>query len=104
MPARHSAGVWTNVNATLWRSSTEEEFWVALIEKFELRPIEPHRVHGGVICGYASSRVGGHLILQLETYGSTERKIPGKVSQSIQLDEAAAAELKAIIDRTFPGH
>ena len=42
-------------------------------------------------------------MLQLETYGSDDRAIPGKVSQVIQLDEAGARELKRIIERAFPG-
>jgi hypothetical protein len=39
----------------------------------------------------------------LETYGSNSRAIPGKVSQSIELDEAGAAELMSIIGQAFPG-
>lgn len=76
---------------------------MALIERFEARPIEPRRVHERVICGYSATEVQGRRILQLETYGSTARVMPGKVSQSIQLDEAAARELKLIIERSFPG-
>jgi hypothetical protein len=75
---------------------------MALIRRFEPRPIEPRRVHDGVICGYSSTNVGGRRILQLETYGSRDRKMPGKVSQSLQLDEAGARELKQILERAFP--
>jgi len=76
---------------------------MALIEDFEARQIEPRRVHDGIVCGYAATAVNGRRILQLETYGSADRKIPGKVSQSIQLDEAAARKLKRIIELSFPG-
>ena len=61
------------------------------------------RVHGGVECGYTACESGGNRYLQLDTYGSDERAIPGKVSQSIQLDEAAARELKRLIQQNFPG-
>lgn len=76
---------------------------MALIEKLEHRPIEGSHVHGGVTCGYRWFDVGGRRILQLDTYGSEERAIPGKVSQSLQLDEGVARELKALIERAFPG-
>ena len=76
---------------------------MALIRKFEARPIEPKRIHDDVECGYVAATVNGRRILQLETYGSPDRKIPGKVSQSIQLDEASARELKRILERSFPG-
>ena len=75
---------------------------MALIARFEQRPIEPTRVHADVLCGYAFADVGSRRILQLETYGSSERQIPGKVSQSLQLDEERARELKRIIEHAFP--
>jgi hypothetical protein len=67
---------------------------VALITKFEERSLEPKRVHGEVTCGYRAVTINGTPILQLETYGSSSRVMPDKVSQSIQLDRSAAAELK----------
>lgn len=76
---------------------------MAFIARFEQRPIEPKRVHDDVLCGYAFADVGNRRILQLETYGSRERQIPGKVSQSLQLDEERAKALKQIIEHTFPG-
>ena len=76
---------------------------MALIESFEERRLEPTRVHPGVECGYRAVDIGKTRILQLETYGSKHRKNPGKGSQVLQLDEAAARELKRIIERSFPG-
>jgi hypothetical protein len=61
------------------------------------------RVHGEVECGYTAFESGGKTYLQLDTYGSSERAIPGKVSQSIQLDEEAARQLKRLLRHTFPG-
>lgn len=75
---------------------------MALISRFEKRPLEPRRIHDGVLCGYAVAEVGGRRIIQLETYGSADRKIPGKVSQSLQLDEDGAKELIRILHRAFP--
>ena len=75
---------------------------MALISRFEARPLAPPHLHQPVLCGYNAVTVEGTPILQLETYGSDDRAMPGKVSQVIQLDEAGARELKAIIERAFP--
>jgi hypothetical protein len=61
------------------------------------------RVHGEVECGYTAFEREGRRYLQLDTYGSNDRAIPGKVSQSIQLDEDGARELKRLIQQSFPG-
>jgi hypothetical protein len=76
---------------------------MALVARFEERPLTPTRLHGRVLCGYNAVDVQGTRVLQLETYGSDDREMPGKVSQVIQLDEAGARELKTIIERAFPG-
>jgi hypothetical protein len=75
---------------------------MARIERFEPRPLDPKRLHGPVVCGYAAATVDGCQIVQLETYGSRDRKIPDKVSQSVQLDEAAARTLVRILRDAFP--
>lgn len=76
---------------------------MALISNFEERNIGSERVHDPVQCGYrAFTAHDGRVILQLETYGRSTRAEPGKVSQSLQLDEHAAKELVAIIRRSFP--
>jgi hypothetical protein len=76
---------------------------MALIAKFE--PIvggASGRVHGAVECGRAMFETGGHQYLQLDTYGSKARVMPGRVSQSIQLDEDGARELMRLLTRAFP--
>ncbi len=54
---------------------------MALIEKLEHRPIDGTHLHGGVTCGYRWFDIAGRRILQLDTYGSDNRAIPGKVSR-----------------------
>jgi hypothetical protein len=57
-----------------------------------------------VECGHKSfTDISGERFLQLDTYGSEERAIPGKISQSLQLNHAAAQNLKQIIDRFLAG-
>lgn len=75
---------------------------MALIRKF-VHVDKDARVHGEIDCGYLTFTSGGRTYLQLDTYGSRGRKIPGKVSQSIQLDVDGAREVVALIRRTFPG-
>jgi hypothetical protein len=52
-------------------------------------------------CGYAVVESDGKRYLLLETYGSNERKLVGKPSQAIHLDQRSATELKAIISEAF---
>lgn len=75
---------------------------MALISNFEELNTGSERLHDPVDCGYRAFSVGGRVILQLETYGRSTRAEPGKVSQSLQLDEDAAAELIRILRRSFP--
>ncbi len=77
---------------------------MALVKKFDhFGAGERGRVHGVVACTYATFDVDGNRYLQLDTYGSSERAIPGKVSQSIQVDREGARLLKALLQRSFPG-
>ena len=75
---------------------------MALINDFTQLHKERNHVHGVVECGYTIFEQGGTRYLQLDTYGSEERQIPGKTSQSIQLNAHSAAKLRVLIDKTFP--
>jgi len=75
---------------------------MALIARFDEVTAERQVVHEPVECGWRAFTAEGERILQLDTYGSAERKLQGKVSQSIQLDEKAARELAEILTQTFP--
>lgn len=52
-------------------------------------------------CTFVDS--AGERLVQVDTYGSAGRAIPGKTSQSIQLDRASAEALLRIINEVFPG-
>ncbi len=60
------------------------------------------KVHGPVTCGYKIFPGPTSTILQLDTYGSSERQATGKQSQSIQIDAEAAERLIELLDRAFP--
>lgn len=76
---------------------------VALLRTFSALTKDRQRVHGAVECGYSTFTDGGKTYLQLDTYGSPARQIRGKTSQTVQLDEVAARQLKRLIEATFPG-
>ena len=59
--------------------------------------------HSDVKCGYAIVEYEDQTVVLLETYGSKDRAIPGKTSQSLILDRDAAASLRDILQRAFPG-
>jgi hypothetical protein len=84
------------------RLQVGEDEQLALIVKFEERPLDPKAIHKPVECGFRAVEIDGQRILQLETYGSAERQMPEKVSQSIQLDIRAARWLKQILESSFP--
>jgi hypothetical protein len=76
---------------------------MALVSLIEPSVKERQTVHKPTRC-LCSSFAGpkGERYLQLDTYGSEDRAMPEKVSQSIQFDRQAAATLLKLIRETFP--
>jgi hypothetical protein len=59
--------------------------------------------HTETTCTYSVVRdEKGAAYLQIDTYGSSNRKIPGKKSQSIRFASQAVQELKQILQEEFP--
>jgi hypothetical protein len=75
---------------------------MALIREFMEISKESNRVHDVVDCGWTVFESDGAVYVQLDTYGTDHRQNPGKVSQSLQLDEDAARALTHILARAFP--
>ncbi len=67
---------------------------MALVEKLELEELKRKVSHKPVRCSatVVQSDDGTHY-LQLDTYGSSTRKIKGKKSQSLRLSKKAIAQL-----------
>ena len=62
-------------------------------------------IHKEVIkCTYSIFPLQGKKILQLDTYGSREKKTPDKPSQIIQFDSDGIKDLKRILEEydSFP--
>lgn len=58
-------------------------------------------IHKPVEATYTVFDEGGKRFFQIDTYGSPERKIPDKISQSIQIDEDMARFLVEELQKTF---
>ncbi len=72
---------------------------MALVRKLESITKERSSVHGPVDCVYTVfTGEDGKRYLQLDTFGSKNRQIAGKISQSVQFDVASAIQLKRIIE------
>ena len=60
------------------------------LEKLDVSSKERNSVHAVAYAKYCFFEKDGHTYFQIDTYGSSERECPGKVSQSIQLDQETA--------------
>lgn len=75
---------------------------MALIKSLNKGSKERDSIHMTTECNYfIFNDTNGNKILQIDTYGSNKRKIPGKTSQSIQFSIEAINQLKEIINNEF---
>lgn len=75
---------------------------MALIRKMEKTTLKVERVHGEVGCTYTVFQDNDRRrYFQVDTYGSPDRKLKGKKSQSLQFDEDTARELVALLKAEF---
>ena len=76
---------------------------MAIVRKLSFQPLETASKHTETHGTYALvTDENGTKYLQIDTYGSAERKLEGKKSQSIRLAEEAARQLAQIIEKHFP--
>ena len=70
---------------------------MATVEKLTRKSINSKRKHPEVDCTYDIIELeNGTKILQLDTYGSSTRVMPGKVSQSLRLSKSALKKIVKI--------
>ena len=72
---------------------------MAVIRQLQHRTLERVTPHSEVDCTYTIVHDAGVRYLQLDTYGSSERMMKDKKSQSLRLSPEAIAQLKEIIAR-----
>ena len=68
-----------------------------------IKKIEKDRVsvHTKVTTTYSVFEKDGEKYVQIDTYGTGDRVIPEKISQSIQFDRASAKFLAELLEREF---
>ena len=71
---------------------------MALVQSMKPLEIDAPTLHGEVEAKFKVFERDGRHILQINTYGSNERQIPGKVSQTLQFGPQGLAQLKAILN------
>lgn len=62
---------------------------------------ERNSVHTKVTATYSVFDEGGNRYVQIDTYGKSDREIPEKISQSIQLDKESAKFLVNLLVNEF---
>ena len=71
---------------------------MARIDKIERATMERNSVHNPVDATYTVFQDGdGRPILQIDTYGSESRQLPGKKSQSLQFSSQGLEALRRIL-------
>ena len=70
-------------------------------EKIDCIEKNRNTVHDCVYATYSVFNAGGERYFQLDTYGRADRQKPGKVSQSLQLNEKTAKFLVGLLQREF---
>jgi hypothetical protein len=59
---------------------------VALIRSFTRKYMDHNSLHDEIEATYTTFERDGRVLLQIDTYGRETREMPGKKSQTIQLD------------------
>ena len=71
---------------------------MALVTKIIEQELERDTAHSEVDCTYTIINNANGTYLQIDTYGSANRQIKGKKSQSIRFSAEALSQLKQIIN------
>jgi hypothetical protein len=74
---------------------------MALIRHFDRKHMERNSIHDEISATYTVFERDGRRFIQIDSYGRDEREIPGKKSQTIQLDRDSAQELYKILKNEF---
>lgn len=74
---------------------------MARVEILEEKEISRPSRHKTVEASFSIVEVDGERVLQIDSYGSPDRVLPGKVSQSLQFGPSAAKQLYEILLKEF---
>jgi hypothetical protein len=74
---------------------------MAVVPRFTVKDLDRQVAHTEVEATISTVEVDGEKFVQIDTYGSKNRAIPNKVSQSLRLSKAAFDELVKIGSKFF---
>ncbi len=74
---------------------------MALIRSFTEKRMERNSLHDQIEATYSVFETDGRVVVQIDSYGRKSREIPGKKSQTIQLDRDGASQLYRILKSAF---
>ncbi len=74
---------------------------MALITSFTRKDRDRVSLHDEIEATYSTFERDGRVLMQIDTYGRKTRQVPGKQSQTIQLDKRGAETLFGILKREF---
>jgi hypothetical protein len=63
--------------------------------------MDRNSLHDEIDATYTTFERDGRVLLQIDTYGRETREVPGKKSQTIQLDREGATALFKILKQEF---
>ena len=72
---------------------------MAIVKKLDRIILERDSSHTEADCTYSVIQTSGGKYLQIDTYGSAERKFAGKKSQSIRFSPEAINQLREILTK-----
>ena len=74
---------------------------MALVRDLELVRSERYQIHDPVRASYSAFSLNGKQIVQIKTYGRSQREMPTIPSQTIQFDRTGAEAMVKILKRAF---
>ncbi|MEM9670053.1 MAG: methionyl-tRNA formyltransferase [Pseudomonadota bacterium] len=74
---------------------------MALVRVFKEKEMNMNSIHEEIEATFTTFERDGRKFLQVDTYGKSTRDMPGKKSQSIQLDEVGAERFFSILRSHF---
>ena len=74
---------------------------MAIVRKFTEEPVTRDTKHTECTGKLRAVETGGEKFIQIDTYGSAEREMPGKISQSLRLSESAVQQIIRMAAKHF---
>jgi len=74
---------------------------MALVRRLERKQMDRNSLHDEVEASYSVFAWDDRRLLQIDTYVRADRELPGKKSQTIQIDRDAAEQLFRILRDGF---